>query len=157
MSSATLANTTTAFGPLDTTTTLRPAHLKCPDCARTSKTPGGLVISTVSKLDFHHCRDCGGAWFQDKGVDDALRAACSGQWPAPSAIRDAAAPDTEWACPCCHGLLVAVNDCRGSGARVHRCLVCYGGWIEHTDLLKAADGSPDVLSRLGRFVRRLLR
>jgi len=157
MSMATFSKTTTAFGPLDTTTSLRPARLACPDCARRFNPPGNLAMNTVSKVDFHHCQECGGAWFQDKGVEEALRAAGSGQWPAPSAIRDAAPPEVEWACPCCQGLLVSINDCRGSGARVRRCLVCYGGWIEHGDLLKAIDGSPDVLSRVGRFVRRLLR
>ncbi|HYF47828.1 MAG TPA: hypothetical protein VEJ63_00365 [Planctomycetota bacterium] len=156
-SPATLANTTTAFGPLDTTSTLRPARLQCPDCARYSKAPGALTISSVGKVDFYHCADCGGAWFQDKGVDDALYAASYGQWPAPVALRGEILGEAKWACPCCQGLLVAVNDCRGSGARVRRCLVCYGGFIEHADLMKTVERSPDMLSRVGRFVRRLLR
>src|SRR4051812_7064005 len=151
------SNTTTAFGPLDTTSALRPARLVCPDCSRHSPATAALQTCSVGKMEFHHCPDCGGAWFQDKGVDDALCAAGERSWPPPVAVKDAATVEADWACPCCQGRLVAINDCRGSGATVRRCLVCYGGWIEHGDLLKASESSTDMLSKVGRFVRHLLR
>jgi Zn-finger nucleic acid-binding protein len=154
---ATFTTTTTAFGPLDTTTALRPARLVCPECSRYAPVTEALKSFSVGKMDFHHCPDCGGAWFQDKGVDEALRAAGERPWPGPTTVKGVVPAEAEWLCPCCQGRLVAINDRRGSGAQVRRCLVCYGGWIEHADLLKACETSTDMLSKVGRFVRHLLR
>ena len=148
-------NTTTAFGPLDTTSVLRPASFACPGCMR-GGTNSKLIHVAVGGVDFYHCVQCGGAWFQDKGVDDALRACGERSWPAPVGLPEVGAVEADWACPCCRGRLVAILDRSGSGASVHRCLVCYGGWIEHADLLKATEGSRDMLSRVGRFVRNLI-
>jgi len=54
----------------------------------------------------------------------------------------------ELACPCCGGALVGVHDRRGSGASVKRCLVCYGGWLNYSDLTLAAEASHNFLWRL---------
>jgi hypothetical protein len=157
--SATVPNTTTAFRPLDSTSVLRPTRLLCPDCKR-SGSESVLACLQVAKIEFHHCRGCGGAWFYEKVMDEALRATGEHEWPepvpAPAAI-EKQSPDVKvehpWACPCCGGNLVGVNDRRGSGATVHRCLVCYGGFIEHNDLLLAAEASVGMLARLGSAIR----
>ncbi len=156
MSHTAVANTTTAFGALDTTSALRPLRFHCPNCRRHGGEAPVLASRAAGKLDFHHCAQCAGAWFQNCSVDEALRAAGSGHWPAAAVAPSPAETASDWKCPCCQGALVNVHDHRGSGAVVHRCLVCYGGWIEFPDLVKAADGSPDVLSRVGRFVRKLI-
>jgi hypothetical protein len=151
-----MTKTTTAFGPLDTTSILRPARYECPDCRRRGGEASILERCPSGKFDFFRCRLCAGVWFHEKCVDDALKAAGLNTWTPPKGKLPEPLPDSVWACPCCKGTLVNVHDRRGSGATVRRCLICYGGWIEYPDLLKACDASADVLSRVGRFVRNLL-
>lgn len=147
--------TTTAFKPLDTTSTLRPAHLHCPQCQRSAKRQVELQLWKTDQTDFFHCGDCGGAWFQDKEVDVALRATASIEWPEPKNPAESSGNRevSEWACPCCQGTLVSVRDRRGSGASVRRCLVCYGGWIDCDDIKLAAEASTGLLSYVGKFIR----
>lgn len=159
---ATVNKTTSSFRPLDTTTTLRPARMFCPHCKRSGSAEVVLACLTADKIDFLHCSACGGAWFHEKDMDAVLRATAALDWPAPrprpeSGAEKAAPTDTLWSCPCCAGKLVSVHDRRGSGATVRRCLVCYGGWMDHADLVIAAEASKDVLSRLGQMVRSLLK
>lgn len=155
-----LSRTTTAFRALDTTTALRPARLLCPACARTAGKESVLECAMVEKTEFHHCRECGGAWFHVKDLDAALKAASRGEWPQPKAeAGDAADGEAQWSCPCCGGRLIDVKDRHGSGVAVHRCLVCYGGWIEYPDLQRAEErmgGLLSHLSRVGRAVRKVL-
>ena len=158
---ATVNKTTTSFRPLDSTTALRPARMFCPACKRASNTEVVLACLTADKIDFLHCSSCGGAWFHEKDMDAVLRATAALDWPEPKPRADksekAAPADNLWSCPCCAGKLVSVHDRRGSGATVRRCLVCYGGFMERSDLVIAAEASKDVLSRLGQMVRSLLK
>jgi len=159
---ATVNKTTTTFRPLDTTTTLRPARMFCPNCKRAGSSEVVLACLTADKIDFLHCSACGGAWFHEKDMDAVLRATAALDWPAPRPRADdgsekVAPADNLWSCPCCAGKLVNVHDRRGSGATVRRCLVCYGGWMDHADLVIAAEASKDVLSRLGQMVRSILK
>jgi hypothetical protein len=153
---AMVAKTTTAFGPLDTTSILRPARYTCPDCRRRGGELSVLEHCQADKFDFFRCGRCAGVWFQEKCVDDALQAVSYGTWPAPTQLPGEVLPEAIWACPCCQGTLVSVLDRRGSGASVRRCLICYGGWIEYPDLMKVCESNGDVLSRVGRFVRKLI-
>jgi Zn-finger nucleic acid-binding protein len=121
------------------------------------KTIKKLIIRTIDKVDFHCCQECGGAWFQDRSVDEALSAAREDSWTMATPVPSAKTSAAELACPCCQGRLVAINDSQGSGAKVQRCLVCYGGWIQHSELIKSRNSSRDVLSQVGRFVRRLFK
>ena len=164
MSHSTVASntTTTAFRPLDSTTAMRPARLVCPSCLRSDRTEV-LAPMPAGKIEFHRCSGCGGVWFYEKDLDLALRATAECEWPAPSESSEkteralqAIPIEKLWACPCCGGTLVAIRDRRGSGASVRRCLVCYGGWMGHEDVLKAADASTGVLSRIGCMIRTLL-
>jgi Zn-finger nucleic acid-binding protein len=136
---------------------LRPSRLICPACRRNGGDVALMVVPSA-KIEFHHCRGCGGAWFYEKDMDAALRATCEHEWPVPDTAPAPSAaasniPELNWMCPCCSGNLVAVKDRRGSGATVHRCLVCYGGWIDHDDVLKAAEASAGVLSKIGAMLR----
>ena len=174
----TVKTETDAFRPLDTTSILRPAKLLCPDCGRRPAS-GECVLENISlgKGGFYHCKACGGAWFLDLGVDDALLAAGKHAWPEPESKEileslrkgDAAdapeasiaapavgAADGAWNCPCCRGNLVTVHDRRGCGAIVRRCLVCYGGWIEYAGLRRAMEATGGLLSSMGRFMSGLL-
>ncbi|HYG77420.1 MAG TPA: hypothetical protein VEK08_20605 [Planctomycetota bacterium] len=158
-SPASVNKTTTTFRALDTTTTLRPTRLLCPSCARKAPDAPVLACTEADKIDFFSCHGCGGAWFHEKDMDAVLRATGARDWPRPPASE--AKPgqvitESGWACPCCAGTLVGVRDRRGSGATVRRCLVCYGGWMEHEDLVVAADASRGVLTRLGQMIRTLL-
>ena len=148
------STTTSAFRPLDTTTALRPTRMDCPNCARNGAAKVPLSAETALKVDFHHCSECGGVWFYEKDADLALRAAGSRTWPLP---RAAQAPPTEfnpgWTCPCCAGTLVQIQDRRRTGASMRRCLVCYGGWIDHSDLLRLTEASAHLFSRFGRIIR----
>jgi hypothetical protein len=118
--SATVPNTTTAFRPLDSTTVLRPTRLLCPGCKRNGN-ESVLACLQVAKIEFHHCRGCGGAWFYEKVMDEALRATGEHEWPEPAptpAVVEKQSPEVKvehpWACPCCGGNLVGVNDRRGT-------------------------------------------
>ncbi|HEY3321640.1 MAG TPA: zf-TFIIB domain-containing protein [Planctomycetota bacterium] len=145
------------FRAFDTTTTLRPAHMRCPACNSKSNPIYILEPTQSDNIDFFHCGNCGGAWFHEKDMDAALRATGASQWPAPKAKPEASAPvlPAEWSCPCCGGRLVTIHDRRGSGATVRRCLVCYGGWMEYADLVHASEAYKDMLERLGKAVRGL--
>jgi len=161
-SSASANKTTSSFRPLDTTMSLRPERLLCPACARKSSTASAPVLACTEadKIDFFSCRDCGGAWFHEKDLDAVLRATGARDWPRPEPVASATPgqviTETDWSCPCCAGSLVEVHDRRGSGATVRRCLICYGGWMDHADLVVAAEASRDVLTRLGSLIRTLL-
>lgn len=153
----TLSNTTSAFRALDTTRALRPAQVCCPNCAR-SNTKSVLIVETLERIDFHHCTQCGGAWFYEKDADLAMRAAGARTWPAPqkAEVRSSTpAPLNNWTCPCCGGTLVQIQDRRGTGASVHRCLICYGGWMDHADLQRVTVASSHFWARFGRMVRNL--
>jgi Zn-finger nucleic acid-binding protein len=152
---ATLSNTTSAFRPLDSTTALRPARLHCPQCVRLGNDAATLDVCVIGKVEFHHCVACGGAWFYEKDCDVALRAAGSQTWPEPSKLPDSAAKihSSGWTCPCCAGALVEIRDRRGSGASVRRCLVCYGGWLDHNDLKCVTAASSHMLAKMGRLIR----
>lgn len=153
------SRTTTAFRPLDTTTALRPARLLCPACARNDHHESVLESELVDGTEFHRCKTCAGVWFHVKDLDTALRAASKGDWPQPRAELTAEAsddPNIDWSCPCCGGRLIDVKDRHGSGVAVHRCLICYGGWIEYPDLQRAEERMGGMLARLGRAVRAVL-
>jgi len=153
------SRTTTAFRPFDTTTALRPARLLCPACARNDHHESVLECSMVDGTEFHRCKTCAGVWFHVKDLDTALNAASKGDWPQPRAELTAEAsddPNIDWSCPCCGGRLIDVKDRHGSGVAVHRCLVCYGGWIEFPDLQRAEERMGGMLARLGRAVRAVL-
>jgi Zn-finger nucleic acid-binding protein len=153
---ATLSNTTSAFRPLDTTTALRPARLQCPQCSRMSAGKSMLVPCVIDRIEFHHCVNCGGAWFYEKDSDVAMNAAGSQTWPEPRQVPDTSKVRVEtnsWKCPCCAGSLVQIRDRRGSGASVRRCLVCYGGWMDHDDLKCVTAASSHLMARVGRLIR----
>src|SRR4051812_1468870 len=101
---ATMNNTTSAFRALDTTRALRPAHVSCPNCAR-SNSKSVLSVQTLERIDFHHCAHCGGAWFYEKDADLALRAAGARDWPDPvaKAADGKTVTSGAWTCPCCAG------------------------------------------------------
>ena len=46
---------------------------------------------------------------------------------------------------------VQVRDYRGTGALIHRCLICYGGWIKYPELLKIVAHS-GIFGRLKRWL-----
>jgi Zn-finger nucleic acid-binding protein len=154
-------NTTTAFRPLDTTSTLRPARLHCPDCGRRASEPETLEVCSAGRTELHRCRMCGGVWFQDKELDVALRAISNNRWAEPQAESTASnsagvnGENADWKCPCCGGTLVAIRPRSGYGVTIRRCLVCYGGWIEYAEVQKA-ESSYGVLARLGHSIRSLL-
>ncbi len=150
----TLSNTTSAFRPMNTTTALRPARLQCPKCCGSKDQASSLVLCMIDNVEFHHCVSCGGAWFYEKDSDVAMRAAGSQTWPEPRQTPDADAASTTWECPCCAGSLVAIHDRRGSGATVRRCLVCYGGWMEHDDLKCVTFASSRLMARVSRMIRK---
>ncbi len=153
-------STADSFRAFDSTTALRPSRLLCPACKNRETTPVPLELIQAGEVEFYRCRCCAGAWFHEKDMDAALRATGRRDWPAPGEpkVDKAAAPvviQVDWACPCCAGRLVAIHDRHGSGAIVRRCLVCYGGWMDHQDLCRASDASKHVLERLGQAVRGL--
>lgn len=150
---ATLSTTTSAFRPLDSTTALRPARLECPQCMRTGNAASLLNVCVIGKTEFHHCTACGGAWFYEKDCDVAMRAAGSQPWPEPAKPASTEKLISGWTCPCCAGALVEIRDRRGSGASVRRCLVCYGGWLEHDDLKCVTAASSHMLAKVGRLIR----
>ena len=153
----TLTNTTSAFRALDTTRALRPAHVHCPNCIRNGA-KSTLLVQTLERIDFHHCSQCGGAWFYEKDADLALRAAGARAWPPPqlsAAVSSGAAPLQAWTCPCCGGALIEIQDRRGTGAAVRRCLICYGGWMDHSDLQRVTVASSHLMARFGRLIRNL--
>lgn len=158
MNDTSFTRTTSAFRPLDTTTALRPARLLCPSCQRDEKRESVLENALVDKTEFHRCPHCAGVWFNEKDLDLALNAISQGEWPAPKATRNepGEAQEKHCGCPCCGGQLIAIHDRHGAGVGVHRCLVCYGGWIEYPDLVRAGETFGGVLSRLGRVVRGVL-
>jgi len=154
----TFATTTSAFRPLDTTRALRPARIQCPNCASSKDAP---ILSSRDSLnvEFHHCAECGGAWFYEKDCDLALRAAGACAWPEPKNTAGDQAACSEhtidWTCPCCSGTLVQIQDRRGSGASIRRCLICYGGWMDHADLKRVAASEAHMFSRVGRIIRQV--
>jgi Zn-finger nucleic acid-binding protein len=164
-------NTTAAFSRLDTTSALRPLKLTCPACRRSRAEAPALESCAVGKVDLHRCRTCGGVWFQDKCVDEALEAIGGRSWPGPEVVpapplslplikgeKTEASPNPiqDWLCPCCGGALVMVLDPRGRRITIRRCLVCYGGWIEHKELLRAPSPPDGMLARIGRLFMNLL-
>ena len=151
---ATLSNTTSAFRPLTTTTALRPARLQCPQCSIASD-KSSLIPCMIDGVEFHHCVGCGGAWFYEKDSDVAMRAAGSQTWPEPRQLSDLKSVAAHaWECPCCAGSLVEIRDRRGSGATVRRCLVCYGGWMDHDDLKCVTAASSHLMARFSRMIRK---
>jgi Zn-finger nucleic acid-binding protein len=161
MNETSFTRTTSAFRPLDTTTALRPARLLCPSCQRDENRESVLESAVAYKTEFHRCSHCAGAWFNEKDLDLALKAISHGEWPAPKTARGETGESGEpqeksWGCPCCGGQLIAVHDRHGAGVEVHRCLVCYGGWIDYSNLVRAGETFGGVLSRLGRVVRGVL-
>lgn len=158
MNDSPFTRTTSAFRALDTTTALRPARLLCPSCQREENRESVLESAIADETEFHRCRHCAGVWFNVKDLDLALNAASHGEWPAPKAAPNSkeTTDDKNWNCPCCGGRLIGIHDRHGAGVGVHRCLVCYGGWIEYPDLLRAGETFGGVLSRLGRVVRGVL-
>jgi Zn-finger nucleic acid-binding protein len=138
----------------DTTSALRPPKPVCPDCHRRSDQPPALELCRVDGVDFHRCRVCGGTWFYEKDLELALSATGARTWPAPGTV-PAARDGAAWVCPCCGGALVQVRDRHREGVAVRRCLVCYGSWLEHAALQRAAALSSDWFARIRRTFRRL--
>lgn len=164
-------NTTTAFSRFDTTSALRPLKLVCPACRRGDANAPALESCAIGKIELYRCRACGGVWFQDKCVDEALEAISSRTWPGPEALpedsslllpkkgeiqKGSAVPIQDWLCPCCGGALVMVLDPRGRRTTIRRCLVCYGGWIEHKELARVPARPVGMLARIGRLFMNLL-
>jgi len=121
--------------------------VNCPRCDQevTERKVGGSRAGV--------CPSCRGAWVPFESMEAVLprlaELAPAGEPSAAAAPAPAAGQKLK--CPNCGGDLVTLKDQGAGGAQVHACLVCFGRWVDGSELGRLRGGGLKRL--LASFLR----
>jgi len=102
--------------------------LNCPRCA------GKLNEVMVGLCRAHTCAGCGGAWVPFESCEAVMpRLSELAPAEAPPALPAEAAKSK---CPGCGGDLVVVKAYGAGGVAVRTCMVCFGRWVDGSELCR---------------------
>jgi len=121
--------------------------MNCPRCARE------LAEKMVSLHASSACPGCGGVWVPFESVDAVLPRLAE-LAPPEGLVPPAEAGQKGLRCPSCGGEMAGVKAHGAGGALVRTCLVCFGRWVDGSDLVRARGHG---LRRLWRAILRALK
>ena len=118
--------------------------MTCPRCHRS------LEENERDESRFGNCPQCGGVWIDFEELDRIFEAAIGEGLPRPAASsRLPESGDSPLRCPRCEGGLVAV---RSEEHIYSACIVCYGRWVDGSDLPEAGGLSRRIKKLFRKFV-----